>query len=92
MTDEDKRECLKTRVYLAAKDGIAITLFTLISDLTKEEASNLLNEVSRVLFLNKSFVLEKRTKVVNMTREFCYLFTDCHRRGWTKMYTPYRCR
>lgn len=43
----DKLQLLQNRVYLAAKDGIAITLYTLLCDLTKEEACDLLDQVKR---------------------------------------------
>lgn len=36
---------LRNRIYYAAKDGMAIALYTLLSDRTPTEVNNLINEV-----------------------------------------------
>lgn len=36
---------LKNRIYYAAKDGMAMSLYTLLSDCVKYNADELLNEV-----------------------------------------------
>lgn len=40
------REYLKCRVYYAARDGMAMPLYTLLCDLPKEQVNQLLNEVN----------------------------------------------
>lgn len=41
----DRKEYLKNRVYYAAKDGMAMPLYTLLNESGKPEAEELLNEV-----------------------------------------------
>lgn len=42
-------ESLSKRVYFAARDGLAITLYALLSEASKEEQAKLLNQVSCLL-------------------------------------------
>lgn len=48
----ERREYLKSRVYYAARDGMAMPLYTLLSKLTKDEVDQLLNEVSVVVVVS----------------------------------------
>lgn len=61
----DMREYLKYRVYYAARDGLAMPLYTLLCELPKEEVNQLLDEVSVCRF----FVLWRGWQVVNFITE-----------------------
>lgn len=43
----DSREYLKSRVYYAAKDGLALPLYMLLFEFSQKEAEKIINEVSR---------------------------------------------
>lgn len=45
---DTRREYLKNRVYYAARDGMAMPMYTLLSELPKEQVNGLLNEVSGI--------------------------------------------
>lgn len=54
---QNARECLRDRVYYAVKDGMSITLYTLLAESPVEEVEDILNEVMAILslcFYNKN--------------------------------------
>ena len=50
------------RVYYAARDGMAITLYSILNDCTPEQCQQLLNQVC-ILFVNIDKYLKKNCKV-----------------------------
>lgn len=54
MTEE--RDRVKYRVYYAAKDGMSISLYTLLSEIDKIEANQLINEVNIIVIYVLAFL------------------------------------
>ena len=55
MEEETEINCnssLMNRVYYAARDGMAITLYSILNDCTPEQCQQLLNQVC-ILFVNR---------------------------------------
>lgn len=46
----DLNESFKNRVYYAARDGMAITLYALLSERNPEEVQEVLNQVNRFIY------------------------------------------
>ena len=62
MSDQERTELLRKRVYFAARDGLAITLYALLCERNLQEQSDLL---SQVLSSPKSLNL---VKIINSVR------------------------
>ena len=77
--NNESTELLRKRVYFAARDGLAITLYALLSERNDEEQKDLLSQVLNNLFhsiLSNSFKSLSINKLNSMIRSICFDFTD----------------
>lgn len=48
----ESNESLRHRVYFAARDGLAMTLYALLSEINKEDVNSVLNEVKIIKIIS----------------------------------------
>lgn len=85
LTMVDPREYLKSRIYYAARDGMAMPLYTLLSEYPREQADELLNEVSAFVFVFWQMVKVCLQKVIGDDGQQCTPLIIAARYGHEKV-------